>query len=54
VEYGAHDLTLPITEENTSPFNDVSDVRLEVVDDNTPNTIKAKDVIIGISLEEAE
>ena len=54
VEYGAHDLALPITEENTSPFNDVSDVRLEVVDDNTLNTIKAKDVIIGISLEEAE
>ena len=54
VEYGAHDLALPVTEENTSPFSEVSDVRLEVVDENTPNTIKAKDVIVGISLEEAE
>ena len=55
IEYGAQDLAMPAPEEPISLFSEISGVRLEAVDDNTPlNSGKVHGAIIGFDIKEVD
>ncbi len=55
IEYGAQDLALPAPPEPSSLFSDISDVRLEAVNnDDIAGNGNVNGAILGISLEEID